>query len=141
MAIDVGKSGANVTTNGELMNLLGSLEPGNAWAIGRLDGLQSHGTLPDGLANRLPAITWFSVSGRIDTDVRGVVRAEARDEQAATDLRDVVRGFLALAKLQAGTRPELQPLMQSLELSGTGKTVALSFSIPGTVFDSLPPRQ
>ena len=46
-----------------------------------------------------------------------------------------MRGFLALAKLQAGSRPELQLMMQSLELGGTGKTVALSFAVPAEVFD------
>jgi hypothetical protein len=50
------------------------------------------------------------------------------------------RGFLALAKLQAGSRPEMQTMMQSLELGGTGKTVALSFSIPAQVFETLAPQ-
>jgi hypothetical protein len=65
------------------------------------------------------------------------VRAEAGDEEAAKNLRDVVRGFLALARLQAGSRPELQGLLQSLELGGAGKTVALSFDVPAQVFDLL----
>ena len=108
-----------------------SLDPGNAWAIGRLDALMSDGRLPAQFTTQLPAITWFSVSGRVDSDIRGIVRADTRDEEAANNLRDVVRGFLALAKLQAGSRPEFQMMMQSLELGGTGKSVALSFSIPG----------
>jgi hypothetical protein len=32
-------------------------------------------------------------------------------------------------------------MIQSLELGGAGNSVALSFSIPGEVFDTLPPRQ
>ncbi len=63
------------------------------------------------------------------------MRAEARDDESATNLRDVVRGFLALAKLQAASKPELQAVVQSLELGGSGRTVALSFSVPGAVFD------
>ena len=59
-----------------------------------------------------------------------MLRAEARDDEAAKNLRDVVQGFLALAKLQAGKKPEIQTLVQSLQLSGTGKTVALSFEVP-----------
>ena len=59
------------------------------------------------------------------------------DEEAAKNLRDVIRGFMALAKLQAGRKPEFQAMMQSLELGGTGKTVALTFSVPGEVFDAL----
>ena len=63
------------------------------------------------------------------------MRAEARDEESAKNLRDVVNGFLALARLQAGSKPEFQALTQSLQLSGTGKTVELSFSVPGAIFD------
>jgi len=40
--------------------------------------------------------------------------------------------------MQAGARPELQLMMQSLELGGAGKTVALSFAVPAEVFDMVP---
>jgi hypothetical protein len=135
-AIELQKSGENVTSNPELMNLMRSLDRGNAWAVGRIDALRTNGRLPPQIANQLPAITWFSISSRIDSDITGTVRADTRDDEAANNLRDVVRGFLALAKIQAGNRPELQTLVQSLQLGGTGKSVALSFSIPGAVFDS-----
>jgi hypothetical protein len=135
-AIDLQKSGENVTKNTELMDLMRSLDRGNAWAIGRLDALRADGRLPEQIASQLPAVTWFAVSSRVDSDIHGTVRADARDDEAANNLRDVVRGFLALAKLQAGNKPELQTFVQSLELGGAGKTVALSFSIPGAVFDA-----
>jgi hypothetical protein len=143
-AIDLHQSGANpqtglqsVTGNDELMNLVRSLDSGNAWAVGRFDVLQSQARLPKEIATRLPPITWFAVSGHINGGLRGVVRAEARDEEAANNLRDVVRGFLALGKMQAGSRPDVQAMMQSLELGGTGKTVALSFQVPAEVFDTV----
>ena len=141
-AIDLHQTGDNpqaglqsVTGNEELMNLVRSLETGNAWAVGRFDALQSQAHLPQEVSSRIPAITWFAVSGHINGGLRGTVRAETRDEEAANNLRDVVRGFLALGKLQAGGRPEIAAMMQSLELSGTGKTVALSFAVPAEVFD------
>ena len=73
----------------------------------------------------------------MDTAVHGAVRADVRDEDAANNLRDVVRGFLGLARLQAGSRPEFRALAQSLELGGTGKTVILSFTLPSEVFETL----
>ncbi len=135
-AIDLQKSGENVTRNSELMNLVRSLDRGDAWAIGRLDALRADERLPRHIASQLSAITWFSISSELDVNIHGTVRADTRDDEAANNLRDVVRGFLALATLQAGTRPELQMLAQSLELGGTGKSVVLSFSIPGAVFDA-----
>jgi hypothetical protein len=128
---------ASVTGNEELMNLVRSLETGNAWAVGRFDSLMSRARLPQDFASRIPAITWFAVSGHINGGLRGVVRAETRDEEAANNLRDVVRGFMALGKLQAGSRPEVQLMLQSLELGGNGKTVALSFNVPAEVFDAI----
>ena len=143
-SIDLHQAGNNpqagiesVTGNEELMNLVRSLETGNAWAVGRFDALTSRARLPEAVASQIPAITWFSVSTHINGGIRGVLRADARDEEAASNLRDVVRGFLALGKLQAGSRPEIQAMMQSLELGGTGKTVALSFDVPLQVFDLL----
>jgi hypothetical protein len=133
-AVDLESAGANMTSNDEVMNLVKSLDSGNAWAVGRFDAIRSAAKLPPGLT-QLPAITWFSATGQVNDGVTGVVRAEARDDESATNLRDVVRGFLALAKLQATSKPELQALVQSLELGGSGKTVALSFSVPGAVFD------
>jgi hypothetical protein len=119
------------------MNLMRSVGAGNAWAIGRLDALQADRRLPAQIASQLPAVTWFAVSGRIDDAISGTMRADTRDEEAANNLRDVVRGFVALAKLQAANRPELQTVVQSLELGGTGNSVVLSFAIPGAVFDRL----
>ena len=144
-AIDLHQAGDNpqaglqsVVGNEELMDLVHALDTGNnAWAVGRFDALTSKAHLPDDLSTRLPAITWFSVSTHIDGGIRGVIRADARDEEAANNLRDVVRGFMALAKMQAGSRPEMQAMMQSLELGGTGKTVALSFDVPSQVFDAI----
>ena len=142
-AIDLHNGGANpqtglesVTGNDELMGLVRSLDSANnAWAVGRFDALTSQAHLPDSVSSRLPAITWFSVGGHVNGGIRGVIRAEARDEEAANNLRDIVRGFMGLAKLQSGAKPELQAMMQSLELGGTGKTVALSFVVPAEVFD------
>jgi len=141
-SIDLHQAGNNpqtgvesVTGNEELMNLVRSLETGNAWAVGRFDALTSQAHLPESVVSQIPAITWFSVSTHINGGIRGVLRAETRDDEAANNLRDVVRGFLALGKLQSGSHPEIQAMMQSLELGGTGKTVALSFDVPLQVFD------
>src|SRR5262245_11232755 len=94
-AIDLHQTGDNpqaglqsVTGNEELMNLVRSLDSGNLWAVGRFDALQSQAHLPQEVAGRLPAITWFAVSGHVNGGLRGVVRAEARDEEAANNLRD-----------------------------------------------------
>ena len=138
-SIDLDTTGGdNITLNDEVMGLVKSIDSGNnAWALGRFDALRSQAHLPEQVANQIPAITWFSVSTHINGGIRGVLRAETRDEVSANNLRDVVRGFMALAKMQSSTKPEMQAMVQSLELGGTGKSVALSFSVPVQVFDAV----
>src|SRR4051794_38402750 len=149
-AIDLHRAGNNpqsgiesVTGNDELMNLVRSMDNSsqNAWAVGRFDALRANAHLPENVMSQIPAITWFAVSGHVNGGLRGTIRAEARDDEAANNLRDVVRGFLALGKLSAGAKPEVQAMMQSLELAGTGKTVSLSFAVPAEIFDIVGQRR
>ena len=116
---------------------MNDIDDSNAWAVGRFDALMSQAKLPEGVASQIPAVKLFSASGHINGGLSAVIRAETRDDQAAQNLRDVVQGFLALAKLQSNTQPELQALVNSLQLSGTGKTVALSFQVPSQVIDAI----
>jgi hypothetical protein len=129
--------GESAATNEELVSHVRALEGGNVWAVGRMDVLRARAKLPDIVANQLPPITWFSIRGRVNGGFQALLSAEARDDESANNLRDVVRGFLALAKLQTSSKPEFQRFVQSLELSGTGRTVALSLDVPSQVFDAL----
>lgn len=136
-AIDRKAGGESITENDEVMALVRDIDDGNAWAVGRFDAIASRARLPQEVANQLPPINWFSASGYVNGGLRGLVRAEARDEQAAQNLRDVVRGFIALARLQTNAKPELNTMMNSFELGGDGRTVSVAFAIPPEIFDIL----
>jgi hypothetical protein len=131
-------TGPSITSNDEIMKMISSVEGGsNLWAVGRVDALAANNKLPEQIASQLPSIKWFSASSRVDGGFTGTLRAEARDDEAAKNLRDVVQGFLALAKLQASSKPEFQSLMQSIQLTGTGRSVALSFQVPSELIQSI----
>lgn len=136
-AIDTRRSGRNVIGNTELMRLVADLGTNNAWAVGRFDALAARADLPGEMLSQVPAITWFSAAGHVNGGLSGLLRAEARDEEAAQNMRDMLRGFVALAKLQAGNRPEMQAMVQSLQLGGTGRTVMISFTLPTEFFEVL----
>jgi hypothetical protein len=141
-AIDAQATGQNISGNVDMMKLVSDIEAGsNAWAVGRLDALRERQRLPEPVRNQLSAVKWFAATGRINGGVSGTFRAEARDEQAAENLRDVVRGFLALARLQAGSNPKYAGMLQSLQLSGSGNTVAISFEIPVEFLDLVAPHR
>jgi hypothetical protein len=139
-AIDLRETGENLTANGEMMDLVGEIDDGHVWAAGRFDVLRQQARLPQEVLSQLPPITWFTASGHLNGGIRGVLRAEAADEASANSLRDVARGFLALGKLQAGSRAELRTALDSLQLGGTGKTVALSFEVPAGLVNILGSR-
>jgi hypothetical protein len=137
-ALDV-KAGAagDITGNKEFMDLVGDVDEGTAWTVATFDALAGHAAIPPAVANQLPPINWLAASGRIEGDVHGLIRADARDEEAARNLRDVVRGFLALAKIQGSRTPELNGMLNSVELGGEGKTVSLSFDLTPDALDFL----
>jgi hypothetical protein len=62
---------------------------------------------------------------------------EARDEASAQNLRQVIQGFTALARLQAGQHAQLVELLNSLQLAGEGRTVSVSFAITPEMIDEL----
>ena len=138
-AIEHGAAGGrSIRNNQEMVNLIGDLEgSSNVWAVGRMDALTSNASLPEPLAQHLPAVKWFSASSHVGAGISGLLRAEARDDEAAKNLRDVLQGFMAMAKLHAGQKPELAPMVQSLQVSGTGTTVALSFEVQPALVDAL----
>jgi hypothetical protein len=136
-AMDLEHGGMNVTANEQLMKMIQGVEGGNAWAVGRFDVLASRARLPEQVSSQIPAITWFSASGHINGGLAGRFAVEARDEEAANNLRQVVNGFMALAKLQAGSKPEVSTMLKSIQLEGTGNTVAVSFTVPTEALDIL----
>lgn len=135
-AIDTKAGGQNASDNAELMRLVRDVDDGTVWAVAKFDALASD-KLPKEVASKLPAINWFSAKGVINGGVEGQVRAEARDEMAAQDLRQVIQGFMALARMQGGSQAGVADFMNSLQLGGQGKTVSLTFSLPPAVIDAL----
>jgi hypothetical protein len=138
-AIDAQLSAHSITSNSEMMDLVTDIgQSNNAWAVGRFDILAAKANLPEQVTRQLPAVKWFAAAGHVNGGLSGSLRAEARDDPAAENLRDVVRGFLALARMQASADPRTAALVESLQLTGTGKTVALSFTVPSEVIDMIP---
>jgi hypothetical protein len=127
----------SVKENADVMRLVKDVKSGDAWAVARFDAIAGRAPIPADLAARLPAITWFSASGNVDDGIRGTIHAEARDDMAAKNLSDVIRGFMALARMQAGNQAGFGAAIDSLQLSSEGKTVTLAFSVPAEMLDQL----
>lgn len=139
-AVDLPSTGGGVDSNERLMGLLRHVGEGsNAWTVGRLDDGAAGDWLPDEVEQQVSQVTGFAVGGRVNGGVSGTLTAEAADEETGRNLRDLLQGFLALARLQADSRPELGGLLDSIRLSATGATVTLSFELPAEVVLELLP--
>jgi hypothetical protein len=142
-AIDAQLSAQSITGNAEMMDVVNDVsysngQMNNAWAVGRFDMIASQAQLPEEIAKRMPPIKWFAAAGHINGGVSGMLRAEATDEHAADLLRRQVSGVLALGEMVAGSDPNSAAFIKSLQMSGSGKTVALSFTVPAELLALIP---
>ncbi len=139
-AIDIAAGGAGVEGNAEMMRLIASVQgSGDAWFVAHASEVTGRADIPAPVRSHLEGIEWISAVADIDTSVRTMVRAEARDEQSARNLRDVLNGALAAARMFAGDDPRAAAALNSIQTSGTGLDIELSFEIPATVLDMMPP--
>ena len=145
-AIDAAMTSQSVTSNNEMMELVGEIgRTNNAWAVGRFEAIAQQAkldqNLPPQAASQLNLVKWFAAAGHINGGVSGSLRAEARDEQAGQELRKGIDGLMALARLAGGSDPKAGALLNSLQLSGSGKSIVLSFTVPAELINlALPPQ-
>ena len=132
-AMDISRNQArefkDVTTNDEMMNLMRDTSGSTAWVVGQFDEISRRMRLPTSVTGQVPPVRLVSVKADINGGVKAAIRAEAGNEAAAEQLRDVVRGFLSLARLHAGSKEEFANVLKSIELSGTDTTVRMSFAV------------
>ena len=139
-ALDLVDGGEDVTANTRLMALLGRVEPGSdAWAIGALDGPGAAAWMPQGLDPGALRVNAFSVAGRVNGGIRLALTAETPDEAASQNLRDILQGFIALARMQAAAQPEVAAILDSMRLRATPgeQVVHLSMTLPSTTLEWL----
>ena len=140
--IDLPSSGGGVDSNDALMGLLRHVDSGStAWTIGRLDETAGGEWLPDEVESQVSQVAAFAAGVQVNGGVSGTLTAVARDEETGRNLRDLLQGFLALARLQVGSRPELRGLLDSIRLAVAGPNVTLAFDLPSdAVLELLPDR-
>ena len=136
--------------NATLLALVEKVRPGSTfWMVGDqsiLAGMPTSIPAPGapaaeeggaGASISLPQLKSLTVTGDLDPQVSIAVTGEAADEAAAKNLADIVRGFVALASLQAAQKPELQQLASAFSVATEQNRVLLSARIPYAMIDAL----
>jgi hypothetical protein len=131
---------ANVTSNTEVMNLVRDAAGDTAWVVGHFDAVSRRIGVPSAMRQQVPPLRMVAAKARINGGVKATIRAETADQAAADQLRDVIRGFVSLIRLQGGAKPELQDTLKSIELGGRGNTVQLSFAMSAETFRAVVPQ-
>jgi hypothetical protein len=140
-AIDAQLSATSVLGNDQMMTLVSDIEQGNnAWAVGRFDVLTAHANLPEQIARQIPPVKWFAAAGHINGGVAGMVRIEANDDEAAELFRRQVNGALAFGEMVGRSDPRASAVLKTVQMSGSGKTVQLTFTLPGEVLQLILPK-
>lgn len=142
----------SLRSNAALMALLEGVKPGSTfWMVGDQSLLASlPTTLPapgmtgDASATasiNLPPLKSLVVTGDLDPVIGLAITGEAADEAAAKNLADVVRGFIALANLQAGQKPELKQLASAFSVTTEATRVQVNARIPYELIEALQPKK
>jgi hypothetical protein len=77
---------------------------------------------------------------RIDSDVHVRALADFADANAASNLADMARGLIAVAKLQvAQQQPDLVHVLDGIQVSNSGATVTAQIEEPGDLLTKFPP--
>ncbi|HUG53728.1 MAG TPA: hypothetical protein VMR21_09005 [Vicinamibacteria bacterium] len=140
---------APLRENPALLSLLEGVKPGSTfWMVGDQTLLSNMPkTVPGpggpGMAQsmELPALKSLVVTGDLDPQVSVDATGEALDEAAARNLADVVRGFIALASLQANQKPEIKQLASAVSVTTEASHVRVAARFPYEVLDSLQSRR
>jgi len=136
----------SLKSNGTIMTLLGKVRPdATFWMVGdqsMLAQMPKQIPGPAGSGNvALPGLNNLVVTGDLDPDVALQIVGEAKDEAAAKSLADLVRGFVALATLQAEQKPELKAFATAVGVTTEASTVRVSARLPYSLLDSLAPKK
>jgi hypothetical protein len=129
--------------NAEMTALLEGVRPGSTfWMVGDQSvlshmpkGLPGPGGSPESIG--LPPLKTVVVTGDLDPMLSFEATGEAADPAAAQNLADVVRGFVALANLQAGQKPELKQLASAVSITTDANKVRIAGRFPYEMLDAL----
>jgi hypothetical protein len=129
--------------NKTILALLETVRPGSTfWAVGDqslLSNMPKNVPAPggQGATLTLPGLKSLTVSGDVDPVVSFELIGRAEDETAAKSLGDVVRGFVALASLQANQRPEFKELAAAISVTNDADSVRVNARVPYELIDAL----
>lgn len=124
---------ASVIQNTELMNEIRTIDAGNqVWAVGKID-LKS--PLGVGAGQKLGEMAGQLKTGtyqmRMDQDVHLKATGSFGSPEMAKSTSDMLRGLMAMAKLQIASEEKLAKLLEGLSVENSAEKLIVTFSARG----------
>ena len=133
-AIDAAETENSVVSNATLMEAVGNVQnDSDAWIVGSPDVVAKSDQLPEMVRNQMASVEWFAFTAGIDDTVTCRLRAETRDAESGEQIRSAVNGALAVARMMSGKDARIDSLLNSIQTSGTGDAIDVSFTVPADV--------
>lgn len=124
----------------DLMGQIKAIEAGSqVWAAGDF----SIKDLPGGLRGPAPAMDMMkslrrgTYQMRVDRGIHAKAAGHFDDADAAKNLADMARGFVALVKLQVAKEQDLLHLLDGIQVSNSGTSVVVNIDEPGDLLKKL----
>jgi hypothetical protein len=112
---------------------------GEGGALAQLNASGARSGGASGMPLGLPALKSIAMTGDFDELTTLVIEGEAENASAAQSLADTLRGFLALAALQAQRKPALADLPAALSTTVDGTRVRLTGRFTDALLEALLP--
>jgi hypothetical protein len=124
----------------DLMDAIGTIEAGSqVWAAGdfSVSGLPADFRGPAPALELLKSLQSGTYQMRVDQDVHARAIGNFADADAARNLSDMARGFIAVAKLQVARQPDMLHLLDGIQVRDAGTSVLVNIDEPGDLLKKL----
>ncbi len=124
--------------NQALAEAIASIEDGNqVWAVGAFSLLLPAGIAPPMATDLVDSLERGTYQMRLDTDLTARAIGDFASPEMAQRTTDLLRGFVALGKMQAVERTELIELLDGVAIDAVDSSVHISFEADGELLRRL----
>ena len=134
-AIDANATRQNVAANLALMKFVSGATNADAWVVGRFETLARDARVAPSMRDQFSSLQWFSISADVDQAILCRVHADAETPEAAANMRSLLNGMLSAARLMAGQDARVNVMLDSVQTTGVGTDIELSFAVPPDLVD------
>jgi hypothetical protein len=132
------KGNRSILLNPTMASLINGINPDEMfWFAGDASSIMARAPVTTPLGTNISSIQSIVGTLNVNDAVTGKITAVAANEDAATKLADVVRGFVALGQLTSDQNPDLKTLLSGLAVSQNSTQISVTLNFPADLIEKL----